>query len=95
MLGIDQRIPMRNVKLFIVDVVQEHIDTTQIVGRDIDFLPEKAIADILLAQHLGELQQERAGTAGGVIDLIHLGLASNGNAGQQFGNFLRCKKLTA
>ena len=48
------------------DVVEEHVDTAQVVGGDIDLLAVEAVADSVTAQHLHSLQQQRAGAAGGV-----------------------------
>ena len=90
---IGQRIPMSDVELLKIDVVQKHVDAAQIVGGQIDFLTEKALPHIILAQHLGKFQQQRAGTAGGVVYFIDLGFAQHGDARQKLGNFLRGVKL--
>ena len=95
MLGRNQRILMRNIEFIKINIVQEHIDTAQVVGRQVDFLPEEALTDILFAQNLRRFQQQGAGAAGRVIDLVDLGLAHNGKAGQQFRDLLRGKELTA
>ncbi len=41
-----------------INIVQEHIDTAQVVGRQVDFLTEEALPDILFAQNLSRLQQQ-------------------------------------
>ena len=90
---IGQRVPVGDVELLKIDVVQKHVDAAQVVGGQIDFLTEKALPHIVLAQHLGKVQQQRTGTAGGVVYFIDLSLAQHGDARQQFGNFLRGVKL--
>ena len=52
MLGRNQRILMRNIEFVKINIVQEHIDTAQVVGRQVDFLPEEALPDVLFAQNL-------------------------------------------
>ena len=95
MLGRNQRIFVGDVELIKINIVQEHIDTAQVVGRQVDFLTEEALTHILLAQNLSRLQQQRAGAASRVIDLVDLGLAHNGKAGQQLRNLLRGEELAA
>ena len=58
MLRRKQRILACYVELVIVDVVQEHIDSAQVICREIDFLAEEALADIVLSQYLRGLQQQ-------------------------------------
>lgn len=65
-LGVGQGILTSNIKLVKADVVEEHVDTAQVVGGDIDLLAVEAVADSVTAQHLHSLQQQRAGAAGGV-----------------------------
>ena len=57
---------MRNIEFIKINIVQEHIDTAQVVGRQVDFLTEEALTHILFAQNLGRLQQQGAGAAGRV-----------------------------
>ena len=95
MLGRNQRILMRNIEFIKINIVQEHIDTAQVVGRQVDFLPEEALTDILFAQNLRRFQQQGAGAAGRVIDLVNLGFAHNSTAGQQLRNLLRGEELAA
>ncbi len=42
MLGRNQRIFVGDVELIKINIVQEHIDTAQVVGRQVDFLTEEA-----------------------------------------------------
>ena len=53
---IGQRVPMSDVELLKIDAVQKHVNAAQIVGGQIDFLTEKALPHIVLAQHLGKFQ---------------------------------------
>ena len=93
MLGRNQRILVGDIEFIKINIVQEHIDTAQVVGRQVDFLTEEALPDILFAQNLSRLQQQ--GAAGRVIDLVDFGFAHNGKAGQQFRDLLRGKELAA
>ena len=95
MLGRNQCILVGDVELIKINIVQEHIDTAQVVGRQVDFLAEEALTDVFFAQNLSRLQQQRARAAGRVIDLVDLGFAHDSKAGQQFRDLLRCKELAA
>ena len=75
MHGLEERVAVRDVELLEVDVVQEHVDASQVERGQVDLLAEEALAHVVLAEHLGELQQQAAGAAGGVVDLVDLGLA--------------------
>ena len=75
MLGGCKGILACDVELVKADVVEEHVDAAQVVGGDVDLLAIEAVADPLPAQHLLRLQQQGAGAAGGVVDLVYLGLA--------------------
>ena len=44
--------------------MQEHFDPAQVLRSQVDFLTVETMPDVLLTQKLGELQQQRAGTAG-------------------------------
>ena len=94
-LGTDQRIAVGDVKFVVVNVVQEHIDAAEVVGRDIDLLPVKALPDVAGAENFCSLQKQGTGTAGGIIDLVDLGLSGDGNARQKFGHLLRRKIFAA
>lgn len=56
---------MSDVELIGADVVQEHIDTAEVVCRNVDLLPEKSLTDMFFAQDFGGFQKKRARTAGG------------------------------
>lgn len=66
MVGLCERIAVRDVELIGANVVQEHIDTAEVVCRNVDLLPEKPLTDMLLAQDLGGFQKQGPRTAGGV-----------------------------
>ena len=95
MLGADQRVSVRDVKFVVVNIVQEHVDTAEVVGRDIDLLPIKSLPDVAGAENFRRLQKQRTGTAGGVIDLVDLGLSGDGDARQKLGHLLRRKIFAA
>ena len=57
-LGIDKGVLVGDIKLVVVDIMQEHIDPTEVIGGQIDFLAEKALADVILAKDFGCLQQQ-------------------------------------
>ena len=57
-LGIDKGILMGDIELVVVNIMQEHIDPTKVIGSQIDFLAEKALADVILAKDFGCLQQQ-------------------------------------
>jgi hypothetical protein len=58
---VDQGVAVGDVELLEVHVVQEHVDPREVVGGQVDLLPVEALPDVLLAEHLGELQQQRPG----------------------------------
>ena len=84
-----------NVKLIKADIVQEHIDTAQVVSSDIDFLTVETLANSILTENTLCFQKQRTRTAGRVINLINLGLADCTNSGEQFGHIGRCEKFAA
>ena len=76
--------------------MQEHIDTTQVVGRDIDFLPIKAVSDGILTENLFRFQQQRTRAAGGIVNLVDFGLARPCRAGSAARKHRpECKELAA
>ena len=64
MLGADQRIAVGDVKFVVVNIMQEHVDAAEVVGRDIDLLPIKTLPDVAGAENFRRLQKQRTGTAG-------------------------------
>jgi hypothetical protein len=55
---IGQRVAVSDVEFIVINVVQEHIDAAQVVGGDVDLLPKKALAYIVLAKNLRKFQQQ-------------------------------------
>ena len=84
-----------DVKLIKAYIVQKHIDTTKVIGGDIDLLPKEAVADGIPPQHLFRLQQQGTGATGGVINLVDLSFAHRAKACQQLGNIGGGKELAA
>ena len=95
MLGLCQRIFVGNVELVVIDVVQKHIDTAEVVRCQIDFLTEKALPHVFFAENFCKLQKERAAAASGIVHLIDFGFTHNGEFRQKLGNFLRGKVFAA
>lgn len=94
-LGTEQGILPHDAELVKLNIMQEHIDAAKVVGGQVDFLAIEAPLNIVLAQHLFHLQQQRAGTAGRVIDLVDLRFSNRSQSGQQFGNIHRGEILSA
>ena len=86
---------MGDVELLVGHVVEEHVDAREVVGGQVDLLTVEPLPHLAVAEHLRELQQQRPGPAGGVVDLIDLGLAGDRDLGQQLGDLLRRVVLAA
>ena len=95
MLGADQRIAVGDVKFVVVNIVQEHIDAAEVVGRDIDLLPIKTLPDIAGAENFRCFQKQRTGTAGRIIDLVDLCLSGHGDTREKLRYLLRRKIFAA
>lgn len=93
--GVEEGVSQTDVELGVADIVQKHVDAAEVVGGQVDLLPVEALADVLLAEDPGKVEQERAGAAGGVVDFVDFAFADQGQAGEQFGNVLRGEELTA
>ena len=63
MRGVGQRIFASDIEFIKSDVMQKHIDAAEVVGRDVDLLPVKAVADGVSAKHLFGFQQQRTRAA--------------------------------
>ena len=50
--GFGESVPVCDVELVVVDVVQEHVDTAQVVGGDVDLLSEESLPDVVLSEDL-------------------------------------------
>jgi len=90
-----QRVAELDVELVVVDVVQEHVHPRQVVRGVVDFLPIEAFFDDVVVELLLGLQQQRAGTAGRVVDLVDAGLPMHRQSGNQLGDLLRGEELAA
>ena len=95
MLRFEQCITQRDAEMIIVDVVQEHVDATEVVGRLVDLLTEETLLHVLFADDFCNLHEKRTGTAGGVIDLAHLGLVERCDTCKELADLLWCEELTA
>ena len=61
MRRVGERVAVRDVEVLEVDVVEEHVDAGEVVGREVDLLTEVAPPDLLMiAEHRAELQQQAA-----------------------------------
>ena len=92
---LSQRIAQLDIKLVVVDVVQKHVHTCQVIGRMVDFLSEKAFFNDMVIKLLFSLQQQWAGTRCRVVDFVNVGLPVHSQLCNQLGDVLRCKELTA
>ena len=55
-MGLKQGIAQHHIELIVIDIMQKHIHTSQIIGRVIDFLPKKSLFDDMLIKLLFGLQ---------------------------------------
>ena len=62
MLWCGQRVLAGNVKFIKANIMQEHIDAAEVVGCDVDFLTEEAVAHSVPAKNFFCLQKQRTGT---------------------------------
>ena len=95
MLRRQQGIFMGNVKLIKINVMQEHIDTAEVVCSQVNFLTVKSLTDILFAKNFRRFQKQRTRTASRVINLVDLCFPSDSHTSQQFRNLLRSEELAA
>ncbi len=70
--GVGEGIAEGDVEAVEVDVVQEHVDPREVKRGQVDFLAEEALAHVVLAEDLRELEEERAGATRRVADRIRL-----------------------
>ena len=94
-MRLSQRIAQLDIKLVVVDVVQKHVHTRQVIGRMVDFLTEKAFFDDMVIKLFFRLQQQRTGTCCRVVDFVNMGLPVHSQLCNQPGDVLRCKELAA
>lgn len=74
---------MGNVEFVIANIMEKHIDTTEVVCSNIDFLTKEALPYVFPADEFSCLQKKGAGATGGVIDFIDFLFVTDGNAGQK------------
>ena len=80
--------------------MQEHVHPRQVEGGVIDFLTEEAVLnEVVISSELFRLllrlEQKRARTRSGVVNLIHARLPMDSELGDRLGNMLGSEKLTA
>ena len=75
--------------------MQEHVHPRQVVGRVVDLLPKEAFFNDVRVKMFFGLQQQRAGAAGRVVNLVDAGLLVHGELGNQPGHMLWGEKLAA
>ena len=92
-MGFGEGVAELDVKLVVVDVVQEHIHPRQVVGGVVDFLPEEAVLDDVGVEVFLGLEQQGAGTGSRVVDLVDARLLVHGQLGYETGNMLRREEL--
>ena len=88
MLRIGQRVTKGDVELVIPHIMQEHIDAAKVIRRNIDLLTEKSVTHVFRAEYLGKLQQQGAGAAGRIINLVDRCFADGGYSGKKLRNLL-------
>ena len=90
-----QRITQLDIELVVVDVVQEHVHPRQVVGGVVELLTPKTVFNNVGVKVFFGLQQQRARTTGGVINLVDADLLVHGQLRNQFGHMLRGEKFAA
>ena len=83
MAGILQCVALLDVEMVVVDIVQEHIHTAEVISLQVDFLTEEAVDDIPCAEYLLELKEQRTAPTGRVIDLVDRCAAACGYLSKQ------------
>ena len=94
-LRIDKRIAQTNIKLVIIDVVQKHIHTCQVIGCMIDFLPKESILNNVVVKLLLCLQEQRTRTTSRVVDFVDRALSQHRKACYEVRHVLRRKEFAS
>ena len=89
MVWLEQRVAIVDVKLIVVDVVEEHIDAAEVVGGDVQLLSEESLFHIVGTEYLGEFKQQGAGAASRVVNLVYPLAVVADYTGKQFADLLR------
>ena len=58
MLRLNEGIFVGDIEFIVINIVQEHIDTAEVVCSDIYFLPEKALTHLVFSKNFGGFQQQ-------------------------------------
>ena len=74
--------------------MQEHIDTAQIVGSNINFLSVETIADGILTENFLSFQEQRTWTAGRIIYFINFCFSHSPKPCKQFRHICRSEEFT-
>ncbi|MCY1236169.1 hypothetical protein D9M72_488140 [compost metagenome] len=75
--------------------MQEHVHPCQVIRGVVDFLTVEPVFDDVFVELLLSLQQQRAGAAGRVVDLVDADLLVHGQPRDQLGYILRGEELAA
>ncbi|SVF52741.1 Uncharacterised protein [Escherichia coli] len=94
-MRLSQCITQLDIKLVVVDVVQKHVHTRQVIGRMVDFLTKKTFFDDMVIKLFFRLQQQRTGACCRVVDFVNVGLPVHSQLCNQLRDVLRCKELAA
>ena len=92
-MRISQRITQLDIELVVINVVQEHVHTRQVVGGVVELLPPKAVFNDVGVKMFFGLQQQRARTTRRVINLVDTGLLVHCELCNQLGHVLRGEEL--
>ena len=88
-------ISMSDVEFLIVDVMEEHIDTTEIVGGDVDLLTIKSLTNIVFSEYFSKLEKKRSRSTTRIIDFIHFCLAYGDDLGKELTHFLWSEEFSS
>ncbi len=95
MCGFGQGISVLNVEMVVVDVVEKHIDATEVVGRDVDLLTVESLPYIVFSEDFCELEEEGTRTATRIVDLVDFGLSDGRDLCEEFAHFLGSVELSS
>ena len=82
-MRIRQGVVANDIEFVGLNAMQKHVDAAEVIGRDVDFLTEKAAIHAVLAEDFHGFQEQRAAAASGIVDLIDLLLADGAEFGQE------------
>lgn len=93
--GIGERIVAGNIELVRSEVVQEHVDSAKIVSCDVNFLPEETEFDVFPAENFNGVQEQGAGAASRIVNLVDFRFVDGTEPREEFGDFSGRKELAA